>query len=330
MSRSSSLVSSNLDNQLIVVGGQKYKLLEKIGTGSFGDIYLGIRISNIKPGEIHEVAIKIESLDASHQILQLENQVYRALQAFRAGIPQFMGFKRDEELGYNVLVMELMGPSLDQLFDVCGRKFSEKTVLMLADQILERVAFLHSMSFIHRDIKPDNFLMGVGSKRQKVFMIDFGLAKQYRNPRTYKHISFHQSNRALTGTARYASINVHQGIQHSRRDDMESLGYMLIYFLRGSLPWMGITGSTKKQKCDKIKEVKLSTSLQKLCRGIPRGFAHFIVYCRGLKFDELPDYVEWRQKFQKMLRRMGYRNNDDMYDWTMLQPGEEGVAEFMT
>jgi serine/threonine protein kinase len=123
------------------------------------------------------------------------------------------------------------------------------------------VEFVHSRSFIHRDIKPDNFLMGLAKKANQVHIIDFGLAKKYRDPKTHIHIPYRE-NKNLTGTARYASINTHLGIEQSRRDDMESLGYVMMYFLRGSLPWQGLKAGTKRQKYEKISEKKMSTPVE--------------------------------------------------------------------
>ena len=161
--------------------------------------------------------------------------------------------------------MDLLGPSLEDLFNFCSRRFTMKTVLMLADQMISRIEFVHNKNFIHRDIKPDNFLMGIGRHCNKVFLIDFGLAKKYRDNRTRQHIMYRE-DKNLTGTARYASINAHLGIEQSRRDDMESLGYVSMYFNRGSLPWQGLKAATKKQKYEKISEKKMSTPVEVLCK----------------------------------------------------------------
>merc|ERR1712131_530941 len=164
---------------------------------------------------------------------------------------------------YNVLVLELLGPSLEDLFNFCNRKFSVKTVLQLADQMISRIEYVHSKNFIHRDIKPDNFLMGLKKKGNMVYIIDFGLAKRYRDNVTSYRIPY-KENKSLTGTARYASLNTHLGCEQSRRDDMESIGYILIYFLEGQLPWQGIQSTNRKAKYDIIAERKAATPIHKL------------------------------------------------------------------
>lgn len=169
---------------------------------------------------------------------------------------------------------------------------------------LSRVEFVHARSFIHRDIKPDNFLMGLGKKANQVHIIDFGLAKKYRDPKSHIHIPYRE-NKNLTGTARYASINTHLGIEQSRRDDMESLGYVLMYFLRGSLPWQGLKAATKRQKYEKISEKKMSTPIEVLCKGYPVEFVTYFQYCRSLRFDDKPDYSFLRKLFRDLFAREG-------------------------
>lgn len=296
--------------------GNKYRLGRKIGSGSFGEIYLG---TNIQTNE--EVAIKLENVKTKHPQLLYEAKLYRILQG-GTGIPNIRWFGVEGD--YNVLVMDLLGPSLEDLFNFCSRKFSLKTVLMLADQMINRIEFVHSKSFLHRDIKPDNFLMGLGRRANQVYIIDFGLAKKYRDTATHQHIPYRE-NKNLTGTARYASVNTHLGIEQSRRDDLESLGYVLMYFLRGSLPWQGLKAGNKKQKYEKISEKKVSTSIEALCRGYPTEFASFFHYCRSLRFDDKPDYAYLKRIFRDLFIREGFQF-DYVFDWTILKYQQSQLA----
>ncbi|CAE6176128.1 unnamed protein product [Arabidopsis arenosa] len=289
--------------------GNKFRLGRKIGSGSFGEIYLG---TNIHTNE--EVAIKLESVKTKHPQLLYESKLYRILQG-GTGVPNVKWFGVEGD--YNVLVMDLLGPSLEDLFNFCSRKLSLKSVLMLADQMINRVEYFHSKSFLHRDLKPDNFLMGLGRRANQVYIIDFGLAKKYRDSTTHQHIPYRE-NKNLTGTARYASMNTHLGIEQSRRDDLESLGYILMYFLKGSLPWQGLKAGTKKQKYERISEKKVSTSIEALCRGYPSEFASYFHYCRSLRFDDKPDYAYLKRIFRDLFIREGFQF-DYVFDWTILK-----------
>ncbi|XXG64033.1 hypothetical protein AAC387_Pa05g2094 [Persea americana] len=289
--------------------GDKYKLGRKIGSGSFGEIYLATHIDTF---EI--VAVKIENTKARHPQLLYEAKLYNILQG-GSGIANIKWCGIDGE--DNVLVMDLLGPSLEDLFVYCGRKFSLKTVLMLADQMITRIEYVHSKGFLNRDIKPDNFLMGLGRKATQVYIIDFGLAKRYRDSATNRHIPYRE-NKNLTGTARYASCNTHLGIEQSRRDDLESLGYVLLYFLRGSLPWQGLKAATKKQKYEKICEKKLSTPIEVLCKSHPVEFASYFHYCHSLTFDQRPDYGFLKRLFRDLFSREGFEF-DYIFDWTIIK-----------
>lgn len=299
----------------LVVGG-KFKLGRKIGSGSFGELHLGINIQN---GE--EVAVKLEPVKTRHPQLHYESKLYMLLQG-GTGVPHLKWFGVEGD--YSIMVIDLLGPSLEDLFNYCNRKFTLKTVLMLADQLISRVEYMHSRGFLHRDIKPDNFLMGLGRKANQVYIIDYGLAKKYRDLQTHKHIPYRE-NKNLTGTARYASVNTHLGVEQSRRDDLESLGYVLMYFLRGSLPWQGLKAGTKKQKYDKISEKKMLTPIEVLCKSYPTEFTSFFHYCRSLRFEDKPDYSYLKRLFRDLFIREGYQF-DYVFDWTILKYPQLGAS----
>jgi casein kinase 1 len=290
--------------------GNKYRIGRKIGSGSFGDIYQG---TNIQNGD--SVAIKLEPVKTQHPQLLYESRLYKILNSGgdAVGIPNVHWYGVEGD--YNVMVIDLLGPSLEDLFNFCGRKFSVKTVLMLADQMISRVEYFHSKNFLHRDIKPDNFLMGTGKKGHHVYIIDYGLSKKYRDPKTHQHIPY-KENKALTGTARYASINTHLGIEQARRDDLESLGYIFLYFLRGNLPWQGLKAQTKKQKYDRISEKKMATPVETLCKSFPSEFSVYLNYVRSLRFEDKPDYQYLRKLFRDLFVREGYQM-DYVFDWTI-------------
>ncbi|KAG6395234.1 hypothetical protein SASPL_145875 [Salvia splendens] len=298
-----------------VIGG-KFKLGRKIGGGSFGELYLG---THTQTGE--EVAVKLESVKTKHPQLYYESKLYMLLRG-GTGVPELRWFGVEGE--YNAMVIDLLGPSLEDLFNYCNRKLSLKTVLMLADQLINRVEFMHSRGFLHRDIKPDNFLMGLGRKANQVYIIDYGLAKKYRDLHTHRHIPYRE-NKNLTGTARYASVNTHLGIEQSRRDDLESLGYVLMYFLRGSLPWQGLKAGTKKQKYDRISEKKMHTPMEVLCKSYPSEFLSYFHYCRSLRFEDKPDYSYLKRIFRDLFLREGYQF-DYVFDWTILKYPQIGSS----
>ena len=287
--------------------GNQYKILinKKLGSGSFGDIYLGI---NLKTKE--EIAIKLELVETRTPQLNYESKILKFLQGGE-GFPvvYFYGV-----VGiYNVMIIDLLGPTLEDKFKLCYRKFSLKTVLMLAIQMLNRIEFLHSRHFLHRDIKPENFLLGIGKKKHEIYLIDFGLAKRFRDSKTGEHIAY-QDGKSLTGTAIYASIYTHLGIEQCRRDDLESLGYVLMYFLRGDLPWMGLQLKTREEKQQKIMELKINYTPDLLCKGFPEEFINYFNVVREMQFETKPDYEFFKSLFMTCLKKNNL-NFDFNYDW---------------
>jgi serine/threonine protein kinase len=252
-----------------------------LGKGSFGEIYKG---TNISTGE--SVALKLEYSQSPHPQLSYESQIYRLLHG-GPGIPNVYWF--GVEGAYYILAMDLLGPSLEDVLRKCGGKFSLQTSCLLAEQLISRIEFLHSHNFLHRDIKPDNFLLGRGTSENTIFVIDYGLAKRYRDPYTHRHILYREK-KGITGTVRYASVNTHIGIEQSRRDDLESLGYVFLYFLSGSLPWQGLKAHAREMKYMKIAELKTTTPLEVLCHHAPKELVSYLSYVKGLRFESKPDY----------------------------------------
>ncbi|KAI9298684.1 kinase-like protein [Neoconidiobolus thromboides FSU 785] len=291
--------------------GVHYRVGKKIGEGSFGVIYEGVNMLNNQP-----VAIKFESKKSDAPQLKDEYRTYKILQGTE-GIPAVYYFGTEGQ--HNLLCIDLLGKSLEDLFDLCQRKFSIKTVAMLAKNMIARVQSVHEKSLIYRDIKPDNFMIGHPStpNANMVFMIDFGMAKFYRDPKTKQHIPYRE-RKSLSGTARYMSINTHLGREQSRRDDLESLGHVFMYFLRGSLPWQGLKAATNKQKYEKIGEKKQTTGIEELCRGFPEEFATYLTYVRKLGFEETPEYDQLINLFERVLSNSN-ELDDGVYDWMLLK-----------
>ena len=212
------------------------------------------------------------------------------------------------------MVMKVLGNSLESLFKQHGKTFPLKTIVMVGIQVLERIEYVHNQGFIHRDIKPDNFLIGKDKESSTIFIIDFGLAKKYQI--NGMHIPY-KDNKNLTGTARYASINTHIGIEQGRRDDIEGMIYMLIYFCLGQLPWQNLDAKDKKEKYEKILEKKLTIAPEDLCEGLPHQFVSALKYIRKIYFDSKPDYEYLRKLFEEILADNDMAN-DKIFCWNHL------------
>lgn len=297
--------------------GSRFLLGKTLGSGSFGQIFEG---KELKTGQ--RVALKLEPKTAQHPQLHYESRVYRILGG-GPGIPAVHWYGSEGQ--YNVLVLDRLGASLEQLFTQCQRRFSLKTVLMLADQMLARMEYVHAKHFVHRDIKPDNFLVGRGPFENVIFLIDYGLCKRLVDPTTKQHIPFREGKQ-LTGTARYASLNSHIGYEQSRRDDMEALGYIWLYFLQGKLPWQGLRVGDEADKYEEIKRRKMELSLRELCKDVPREFYEYFKMCRNLEFEEAPNYGAMRRLFSRLLQKEGLAN-DYIFDWKVEEAKPAEPAE---
>ncbi|KAI9470795.1 MAG: kinase-like domain-containing protein [Benjaminiella poitrasii] len=293
-----------------------YEIGKKIGEGSYGKIYEGIDSHHNQP-----VAFKFEVKELDRSQLKQEYLTYRSLEG-SPGVPSVFYFGH---LKYHrVMIMDLCGPSLEDMFKICDKKFSVKTVAMLAIEMITAVEGIHKRNFIHRDIKPDNFLISRPDdtlSNTKISLIDFGMAKRYRNPDTKEHIPYREK-KGITGTARYMSVNMHLGIEQSRRDDLEAVGYVLLYFLKGELPWQGLHADCVESKYAKICKLKQSTHIQRLCAGFPEEFVKYMQYVRALGFTNEPNY-EW---LIGLFKTVLLGNNDGLYDWMLLKDGWQTIA----
>ena len=308
-----------------------FVLLHLIGRGSFGQIYISYNMRDNLPVSVK----KEEKKPGKTPQLKTESKIYQTLLNIQAddltgskpfgqddvtGVPKFYGIGELPDCYY--MIIEFLGPNLIELFHYCGcKKFTVSTVCLIALQVLNRIENVHKHHYLHRDIKPENFLIGIHEKSNVIYLIDFGLSKRYKNPKTHQHIPYREG-RALTGTARYVSINTHMGIEQSRRDDLESIGYMLIYFLKGVLPWQGLKNGNEKYT--RIMEKKLQIPTEILCYGLPDEITYYLKYCKSLRFEDRPDYDYLRGLFIKLLGTCNsiYGLTKEMlkFDWCFEDP----------
>ena len=281
----------------------KYKIIKRLGRGSFGHIYL-VEYQN------KLYAMKLENTKKGYYIL--DKEIYLMIHLYGPRIPYAKSFG---QCGYyNVLVMELLGKSLEDIkLMLPSKKMTIPCVCKLSYQMLQILEHIHRKSFLHRDVKPDNFIMGIGPNSHLLYMIDFGFAKTYRDPTTLAHHPM-QKGAGITGTARFASINTLSGYTQSRRDDLESLGYVIVYIAKGTLPWANIKCDDKDALYSRILETKIQTTPENLCSGLPAQFEEYIKYIRGMSYEQEPNYKYLRNLFLITLQNLGGKM-DFSYDW---------------
>jgi casein kinase 1 len=298
----------------------RFETVKRLGAGCFGEVFKG-KDTQTKL----EVAIKFENREAkAAPQLEHETEVVNELRANVSPPPQgiaevlYFGIEKT----FNCMVMEMLGKSLEDQVQSCKGKLTVKSTVLIAEQVIQRIEFMHSKGFIHRDIKPENFMFGINGKVHHVYIIDFGLSKVYWDKFKQAHNPMKQKL-SLTGTARYASINAHKGFEQSRRDDLEAIGHMFLYFLRGALPWSGLDAKTQ-EKYRKICEKKELTPISDLNTGFPKQFDEYLDYCRKLGFTDKPDY-DMLHRLMQACRESGWK--DHQYQW--FDEGREPPGELV-
>lgn len=307
---------STLSNDQFIINGN-FNLIKMLGFGAFGEIHLAYdtNTKQLRAIKFEIASHKNPQLKHEHSILEQLNKADNnnpVPQDGIPGIPRVYLFDRMENK-YNYMVMDFLGPSISDLFQFKEKSFSLETVLMIGIQMITRIEFIHEKGFIHRDIKPENFVIGLNEKSNLVHIIDFGLSKRYKDKNTGQHIPYRE-NRHLVGTVRYASINAHLGIEQSRRDDIESIGYVLVYFYLGRLPWQSKMDKGKPP-VNKIMEKKLITPPEILCKKMPIEFSYYFHYCKNLKFEDRPDYTTLKCLFADLLSNSLKPDDEFVFDW---------------
>ena len=282
----------------------KYTITRYINSGSFGNVFEAVhKISGDKVAL--KIPIKTSERDGLPSILS-EARIYKQIANPERGIANMKIIKNKEQ---KIIVMDLLGSSLESLLHK-HKKFGMKTIILLAMSMIDIMKHIHSYGYIHRDIKPDNFAIGYDSP-SKLYCIDFGLSKKYLK-KNGNHIDFSDKKR-FCGTARYASIAAHTNKEQSRKDDLESIAYILIYMYKGKLPWQGIKHKEKKERYRLIGEKKQEVTVEELCEGMSKEFVVFLKYVRNLDFDEKPHYSALKKMFLKLYKSRNYKN--DKLEW---------------
>ena len=283
---------------------KKYRVKKKIGQGAFGAVYLG---KSIEGDQL--VAIKTEKKNIDKPLLEAEAFLLASIKG--VGIPSFISFGKTKS--FLVLVEPLLGDSLFDIFNQKGKEFPLAEVCLIALQIIDRLQTIHYQYFIHRDIKPDNFVIGKKDPNI-IYLIDFGLSKKYKSSQTKKHIKFRKTGK-LTGTLRFASPNALKGGEQSRKDDLISAGYMIIYFMRKKLPWQYIKGQNSTDKYVKIYRMKKEIKPEQLCSDLPKQMTEYMRYVQHLTFEQDPDYKYLKNLFKSILRALNLNSEKLIFSW---------------